>query len=35
MTRRLVPITKNSGYTMEMSIAETDLGQEEHSTDHV
>jgi hypothetical protein len=28
MTHRLVPVTKNNGYTMEMSTEETDLGQE-------
>jgi hypothetical protein len=26
---------QNNGYTMEMSIEESDLGQEENSTDHV
>jgi len=31
----LVPIIKNNGYTMEMSIEGTDLGQEENSTYHV
>jgi len=35
MMHRLVPITKNNCYTMEMSTEEADLGQEENSTDHV
>jgi len=35
MMHRLVPIAKNNGYTMEMSIEEIDLGQEENTTDHV
>ena len=35
MMHRLVPITKNNCYTMEMSTEEADLGQEGNSTDHV
>jgi hypothetical protein len=35
MMHRSVPIAKNNGHTMEVSIDETDLGQEENTTDHV
>jgi hypothetical protein len=35
MMHHLVLITKNNGYTIEMSIEETDLGQEENYIDRV
>jgi hypothetical protein len=32
---RLVPITKNNGYTIKLNIEENDSGQEENSIDRV